>query len=433
MKCFIHANLFDFQHYLEDAYILFNETIIEVGKMSTLPKGDYEIFDLQGKTVMPGLVCGHTHLYSYFARGLSLPFSPKNFQEILDQLWWKIDGALDLENVYSSGVGFATEFAQNGVTTIIDHHASGAISGSLEELRKAVIDRVGLRGVFCFESSDRFDLQECIEENNQFANKTQKGTSAALFGMHASMSLREQSLQQIAASATMPLHLHVAESLMDESLSLKKYGKPIIHRLQDLGLLRKGSLFVHGVHLLDEEMDLIQQHHINMVVCVTSNMNNGVGLPDIARMQEKGIRVLIGNDGLSSAMAGEYLNVVYSQHLRHGTPSAFSLDNLRQMILDTYDFTSQTLGVPLGQIKEGYASDLIVLDDILPKGLTMDQAFGHLFYGVFSSFKPRHVHVRNEFLVFDYQLQPSLKSAMESVDASRKRFHAKFQGGEERS
>ena len=46
----------------------------------------------------PGLVCGHHHLYSALARGMPAPpRPPHDFLEILEQVWWRLDAALDLE------------------------------------------------------------------------------------------------------------------------------------------------------------------------------------------------------------------------------------------------------------------------------------------------------------------------------------------------
>jgi len=52
----------------------------------------------QGQMVMPGLICAHTHFYGAFSRGLATPGEPsRNFQEILANLWWKLDKGLDEE------------------------------------------------------------------------------------------------------------------------------------------------------------------------------------------------------------------------------------------------------------------------------------------------------------------------------------------------
>ncbi|MEL7596739.1 MAG: amidohydrolase family protein, partial [Clostridiaceae bacterium] len=161
MKALTNACIFDFQSFKENYYVLFDSEIKEVGKMNEFPGAD-EIYDCSRTIVMPGLINCHTHIYSTFARGMNVPFDPKNFQDILDQLWWKLDGQLDKKAVYYSGLIYGCECIKNGVTSIIDHHASGLnIKGSLEELKKSICDDLGMRGIFCFETSDRFDTEEC--------------------------------------------------------------------------------------------------------------------------------------------------------------------------------------------------------------------------------------------------------------------------------
>jgi len=50
---------------------------------------------------IPGLINAHHHLYSTFARGFTPPGPPaRNFEQNLKNLWWKLDAALDSEDVY---------------------------------------------------------------------------------------------------------------------------------------------------------------------------------------------------------------------------------------------------------------------------------------------------------------------------------------------
>lgn len=59
----------------------------------TLGHGD-EMIDCGGTVVMPGMVNGHTHLYSALAVGMPAPpRQPKNFLEILQLVWWRLDRA----------------------------------------------------------------------------------------------------------------------------------------------------------------------------------------------------------------------------------------------------------------------------------------------------------------------------------------------------
>ena len=405
-KAIINVKIYDFAHFLNDGFVVFDHKILKVGRMENFVDENYEIIDGQNSILMPGLVCAHTHIYSTFARGLALPFNPKNFQEILDQMWWKIDRHIDNETSYYSGLVAASEFLRNGVTTIIDHHASGKeISGSLASLKKAVCDEASLRALFAFEVSDRFDVDEAIEENVNFIKNFKTPFTAGLFGLHASMSLSEETLQKVHDKLKdTPIHIHVAESEMDEVDSLNKYQQRVIERLDNHGLINEDSLLVHCVHVNDQELEIIKKRKASIVVNVTSNMNNAVGLPNINKFTDLGIPVMIGNDGLSSGIANEYINVLYSAHLLHQQPTAFGLDKLLGMINNSYNYVSRQLGVKLGRIEEGYEADMLLLPYLAPTNLDQSNALGHLFYGMMHSFKPSNVFVAGEQLVKDYEL-----------------------------
>jgi cytosine/adenosine deaminase-related metal-dependent hydrolase len=128
---FIHVRLYDGESFIPDAFVVFGDTVEAVGWMKDFVWGNDPVVDLKGQWVIPSFVIGHTHVYSLFARGLSLPFSPRCFTDILDQLWWKMDRQLDPEMIRQSGISAAAEFLLHGVTTIVDHHASVRESAGL--------------------------------------------------------------------------------------------------------------------------------------------------------------------------------------------------------------------------------------------------------------------------------------------------------------
>ena len=73
----------------------------------------------------PGMVCGHHHLYSALARGMPAPpRQPTGFGEILEQVWWRLDNALDHDMIRASALLGATEALMSGTTAIVDHHES---------------------------------------------------------------------------------------------------------------------------------------------------------------------------------------------------------------------------------------------------------------------------------------------------------------------
>ena len=104
MKAIINADIYDFHSYRKNQYVLYGKDgstqIEDTGPMEDFNGlGVDEKIDAKGALLMPGLVIGHGHIYSAFVRGLSLPFRPETFTQLLEQLWWRMDAGIDLETV----------------------------------------------------------------------------------------------------------------------------------------------------------------------------------------------------------------------------------------------------------------------------------------------------------------------------------------------
>ena len=419
MKALINVRIYDYKNYIENGYVVFDKNIVKVGQMSEFKNEGYSLIDGKGQLLLPNFVCAHAHIYSIFARGLALPFNPKNFQEILDQMWWKLDSQIDNEITYYSGIAAGSEFLLNGVTTIIDHHASGdEIIGSLSSLKKALFNTLHLRSILCFETSDRYPIKDCIKENVSFANKNHTEFTSGLFGMHASMSLSNESYKLISKKIKdIPIHIHVAESNMDEMDSFDEYHINIISRLDKYHLINKDSLIVHGVHITDDELKIVKDREAYMVVNTTSNLNNAVGVPDIKKYLDYKIPVMIGNDGLSSSMATEYLNAYYLTHFKNNNPTSMNLGAILDIINNAYNYVSRRLGTNIGKIEPSFVSDFMLLPYTPFTDMNSSNAFGHIFFGLYPNFKPVDVYVNGVRLVRNGEL--TSKKVKEELVKSR--------------
>jgi len=296
---------------LEDqAVYIKGADIIDIGPSNELEiryAGEREIVDVNGKYLMPGNICAHTHFYSAFSRGMPVAGDPPtNFTEILKQLWWPLDKSLDLAGIKSSAEISILEAIKYGTTTLVDHHASqNAIEGSLETIAD-VVSHAGIRAALCYEVSDRDGMERSeqgIKENLVFLErmKYEPGTDnllAGLFGLHASMTLSDQTLDRCreAAPAEIGFHIHLAEDKSDQTDSLTKYGMRVTERLNKHGILGDRTVLVHGVHLSEEEIGIITETKSWLTHQPRSNMNNAVGLPDVERLINAGISVCLGND-----------------------------------------------------------------------------------------------------------------------------------------
>lgn len=396
MKVIINANVFNFDTYRRNRYVLFDDTIRAEGPMSEFvrPADCTEVLDAGGALLMPSMVIGHAHIYGAYLRAFSPSvYHPLTFRELLEQVYWKLDGGLDIESSYYSAKAMALDHIRSGVTTIFDHHASGrAIIGTLEALRQGWVEESGLRGIFCFETSDRFPIDRCIEENVTFARRHHEPDCAGMFGMHASMTLSKKTLDRVAANlGDIPVHVHVAESLEDQMECINCYGKRIVERFADHGLITGNTIFAHCVNIDMREAFVMAEHGVTAAINTTSNFNAGHGFVDYRLLRRFGVNTMIGNDSLGSNIATDIRNFVFSQHLVDKNVFAVTSADALRCVDNGYEHASKLLGVKLGRIREGYAADMMTVDYIPYTPMNEQNAWEHVFDAIFSQFRPRNV------------------------------------------
>jgi cytosine/adenosine deaminase-related metal-dependent hydrolase len=239
-------------------------------------------------TQTPGLVCAHHHLYSALARGMPAPaVQPTTFGEILEQIWWRLDAALDLDILRASARLGAVEAVLAGTTAIVDHHESpNAIEGSLDVIADACAE-VGVRVVCAYGVTDRRGpdgARRGLRENERFLRAGGRG----MVGIHAAFTCTDDTLTTAAALAAdlgVGVHIHVAEGPEDDGAG---------ERLA--ALAADDWLLVHCVRL-DRELPGTVAHNPR------SNMNNGVGY---ARPARRPNRVVLGTDGIGADMLEEF-------------------------------------------------------------------------------------------------------------------------------
>lgn len=362
--------------------------IASVGSNLTLESGE-EVVDCGGAVVMPGLVCGHTHLYSALAAGMPAPpRPPENFHEILELIWWRLDRAHDLESVRTSGQIGALAALRCGTTTLIDHHASPiCIAGSLTALEEG-IDQVGCRGVLCYEVTDRnrnTEANEGLVESERYIRECQQrnnGHFAALVGAHASFTLSEQSLAncvEMAAELGVGVHIHVAEDPVDELITREMYGCGLIDRFERVGLLEvPGTIFGHGTHLSPEDMSRLLEYRDNLHFAhnPSSNMNNGVGYTKVANST---LPVILGTDGIGADLWRE---ARVAEFKSHDSQAPLPFGGSLKLLAESARLASRALGVKLGSLDVGAAADLILTNYRPATPLLSDNLAGHFLFAM---------------------------------------------------
>lgn len=373
------------------AVLIEDGRIARVAPANAIPGPFDRVLDAKGKVVMPGFVNAHMHFYSTLVRGLGKAAPSRNFQEVLTHLWWRLDRQLTLDDVEVSAQVILLDAIRKGTTTLVDHHASpGAVIGSLDRISKAV-KASGLRACLCYEVSDRDGqtvTNQGMDENVAFAKTCAEANDPqlrALFGLHAAFTLSDATLDRAAALGRdlgIGFHVHVAEAASDVAANMEKYGQSPVVRLAAHGILGKGSIAAHAVHVDEADRETLARTETFVAHNPQSNLNNAVGIADILELSRRGVRVGLGTDAMTVNMLEELRVGLWAQHLRQDDPSCGFTELTDTLFVCNPELATLLWGFPLGTLEEGAAADVILVDYDPPTPLDDSTALGHLVFGI---------------------------------------------------
>ena len=375
----------------DQALLIEGDRIAKIAPKAEIQGPFDRVLDAKGKVVLPGLINAHMHFYSTFVRGLGKAAPSASFQEVLENLWWRLDKKLSLDDSYYSAKLMLVEAIRKGTTTLIDHHASpGAVRGSLDAVAQAVKE-TGLRASLCYELSDRDGeqiTQEGLEENAAFIRRCQKEKDpqlTALFGLHAAFTHSAKTMAEAAElgrSLDAGFHVHVAEASSDVGYNVKHYGKRVVERLESFGMLGPKTMAAHCVHVDQHEIEILARTGTMVAHNPQSNMNNAVGIADLIGLRSAGVLAGLGTDAMTVSMLEETRVALWAQHLRANNPSCGFMEVAGALTANNPEIASRVWGFPIGELKEGSAADVILVDYLPFTPLDNGTVLGHLIFGI---------------------------------------------------
>ncbi|MBP2669606.1 MAG: metal-dependent hydrolase, subgroup [Deltaproteobacteria bacterium] len=192
-----------------------------------------------------------------------------------------------------------------------------------------------------------------------------------------------RSLVEFATAGDLPACLHLAESAAEMAfladgggeIATRLYptvgkdvswfrgiGRPLDEYLRQTGLLRKGLLLVHNVHLSRREIDAMREGGARFVLCPRSNAAHGNGEPDVTYFVDAGIPFSLGTDSLGSVPdLSPWAEARAARSLYKGREKDPVL--CRELFRAATENASAALGLPGGILAPGGPADLAVVDD----------------------------------------------------------------------
>jgi cytosine/adenosine deaminase-related metal-dependent hydrolase len=207
----------------------------------------------------------------------------------------------------------------------------------------------------------------------------------ALFGLHASMTVGDETLQrcsEIAHEFDAGFHVHVAEDAIDVEITRERHGQSIMDRFSEFGIPGPKTIFVHGTCFAPAELDVLQSTDSILVNNPESNMNNGLGVSPILDMLKHGVTVGVGTDGISSHLISQARAMYLQQRAEHRDPTLAFAEACEILLKNNASISNRLFAESRGSLAAGQLADIVIHDYIPFTPLNADTFYGHLLFGL---------------------------------------------------
>lgn len=328
---------------------------------NNLTKDADEIIQADGMAILPSFANAHTHAAMTLMRGYA---DDMVLQEWLENYIWPLEAKLTPKDVYWGSKLACLEMIKSGTTLFNDMywHFHGTARAAEEMGMRAFISGV-LIDQFDKEKSD-----EMIKQNKQLFNESKEYSDRIIFslGPHAIYTVSEKSLRWVAEFAReneLLVHLHVSETKDEVDQCLENHNMRPVEYLDKIGILGPNLLSIHSIWLNNNEIRLLKENDVKLIHTPISNMKLGSGIFPIEKMLDRNLTVGIGTDGCSSNNNLDMLEEIKFASMLH---KIHFRDTTIMSAQDTYELSTSNakkiFGLDIGEIKEGYLADLILLD-----------------------------------------------------------------------
>jgi formimidoylglutamate deiminase len=373
--------------------------------------------------VLPGMPNAHSHAFQRAMAG-----NTEYRLSARDSFWtWRramyaLANRIDPDDLQILATQLFVEMLKSGYTSVAEFHylhrqKDGAPYPAANSLWDAIGSAASIAGIgltflpTLYQTSD-FGGQPLKAEQARFASDTdaflravesridaerrshgQRGgtqrTGVAFHSLRAVPldNLRRATLSLREFDADLPMHIHVAEQLLEVQACVRETGRRPIELLLDTGLLTEHWCLVHATHATGAELQGIAAAAATVCVSISTEANLGDGFFDAARFLKAGGRLCVGSDSQSTVSPAEELRwLEYQQRLRkrrRGVLATAAEPHVgTRLWRDAAQHGSRAIGQPAGAIEVGRRADWLVLDAAHPSmvGAAADTALDHLLF-----------------------------------------------------
>ena len=312
--------------------------------------------DCEGNVLMPGFKNAHAHSAMTVFRSLA---DDLNLQDWLNTMIFPREANMTGEDCYTLTKLAILEYLTSGITAIGDMYLTP------ETIADACAD-MGMRCALVSGLNKFGPALSVMEERyNQLNGKYDLVTYK--MGVHAEYTCSKELLEEVSTlihKYKAPLYVHMSETKTEVDECIERYGITPPALFEKLGLFDFGGSIYHGVHITDDDMEILKRNHIDVVTNPASNAKLASGIAPIQKYLDEGISVSIGTDGASSNncldMFREMFLVTALAKLKENDPKA--VDAFEVLKMATVN-GAKSMGFDDADIlDEGKLADIIMID-----------------------------------------------------------------------
>ncbi|PUA38505.1 N-ethylammeline chlorohydrolase [Paenibacillus elgii] len=371
---------------IQGCMVIEGNRITYIGEEAPLPAGSYdERIDGSGKLFMPGLVNTHGHAAMSLLRGYGDDMA---LQVWLQEKMWPMEGKFTAQDVRAGTRLSVLEMLKGGTTTFVDmyDHMNEVANAAVESGIRACLTR-GVIGLCSREVQDA-KLAEAIAFAKNWHGQAD-GRITTMMSPHSPYTCPPDYIERIVQAAhdlNLPIHTHMSETAREVQENVDQYGlRPVAH-LEKLGVFSRPTLVAHGVHLTDEEIEVLKRYDVRISHNPGSNLKLASGVARVPELLKAGVLVSLGTDGAASNNNLDMLEEVRLAALIHkgvsGDPVAVSASEALK--LGTLDGARSIWLDDVGALQQGMKADFIALDIDQPHFYPRTNFISHVVYSAVS-------------------------------------------------
>ena len=318
-----------------------------------------ERINAKNMLVMPGLINTHTHLAMSIFRGYK---TDKKLMDWLESAIFPVEDKLKPEDIYWNSYLSCLEMIKSGTTTCNDMYLG------MNKTVEAIND-TGLRAVVAWCIKDD-SIKDKVEQTREYAkryNTDENGKIRIYVSADAPHTCNPDTIKlcvDLAKELNTGLHIHLAETIDEETKIKSRYDKRSTEYLNDLDVFDVPVVLAHGIYVSDSDIEILKKIKGGISHNPISNCKLSSGICDVVKLRKNGINIGLGTDGIGSTttmdMFEEMKTAAYLQKVNTMEPSSISAyDILKMATIEG----AKVLGMEkeIGSLEPGKKADMIFI------------------------------------------------------------------------